>query len=39
LYDATDEGRGSFALDKFRKIKVAKIRGEVGAKIARLAAE
>jgi hypothetical protein len=39
LYDPTDEDRGSFALEKFREIKTAKVRGAIAGKIAQLAGE
>jgi hypothetical protein len=39
LYDPTDEDRGSFALEKFREIKTAKVRKTIAAKIAHLAGE
>ncbi len=39
MYDPTDEDRGSFAFEKFREIKTAKVRKEIAAKIAELAGE
>lgn len=36
LYDPTDEGRGSFAFEKFREIRTAEVRKATAAKIARL---
>ena len=39
LYDPTDEDRGSFAFEKFREIKTAKVRKDIAAKIAELMGE